>query len=236
MRTDWYPASRDAQLHMVKTWVNVFADWGPQWHIPAEHVSQLAQDAKRAEDALGKVNSGTRTPADIVSCNIAFADMETEARFIRKRFLHVPPLRPEHLALLLLRQPDNIPTNVNPPTVQPTITIAYPGGPHLLRITLAPLAGSDPFDERSDYGHAIFLGLMPQGGATVEQAASPKHYLMKDPLSGAELQHWRFTRRKRDFVEFAAEESGMRAFFCARYENQKGEHGPWGPVASAVVP
>jgi len=28
----------------------------------------------------------------------------------------------------------------------------------------------------------------------------------------------------------------MTAFFCARYENQKGERGPWGPVASAVVP
>jgi hypothetical protein len=28
-------------------------------------------------------------------------------------------------------------------------------------------------------------------------------------------------------VDFAAGESGMTAYFCARYENQKGDHGAW---------
>jgi hypothetical protein len=38
---------------------------------------------------------------------------------------------------------------------------------------------------------------MPPGGATVEQAASAKHYLMRPPLSGDELQYFRFTRKQR---------------------------------------
>jgi len=233
---DWYPRARYAQLYMVRAWLVVFDDWAEQWGIPPTRVEQLKVDAERAGAALERVNSGLRTPADVVACAVAFDNMATEARFIKRHFLLAPPLRPEHLAMLMLRQPDSTPTPIGPPTVQPAITVAYPGGPHLLRITLAQLAGSDPFDERSDYGHAIFMGIMPQGGATAEQAAGPKRYLMKEPLSGAELLHWRFTRRRRDFVEFDGGESGMRAFFCARYENQKGEHGPWGPIASGVIP
>jgi hypothetical protein len=77
---------------------------------------------------------------------------------------------------------------------------------------------------------------MPQGGATLEQAASAKHYLMKEPLSSDELLYYRFTRREKELVEFDAAESGMTAYFCARYENRKGEHGAWGTVVSAIIP
>jgi hypothetical protein len=44
---------------------------------------------------------------------------------------------------------------------------------------------------------------MPQGGATLEQAASVKHYLMKEPLSGDELLHYHFTRRKKERLTLA---------------------------------
>jgi hypothetical protein len=45
-----------------------------------------------------------------------------------------------------------------------------------------------------------------------------------------------FTHRKKELVDFDASESGMTAYFCARYENQKGEHGAWGTVVLAVIP
>ncbi|MHB9293988.1 hypothetical protein Holit_03111 [Hollandina sp. SP2] len=37
-------------------------------------------------------------------------------------------------------------------------------------------------------------------------------------------------------VDFDAAESGMTVYFCARYENQKGEHGSWGAVVPAIIP
>jgi hypothetical protein len=103
-------------------------------------------------------------------------------------------------------------------------------------VHLSPLPGTEPFDNRSDYGYALYRGIMPQGGATLEQAAGIKHYLMKEPLSGDELLHHRFTRRRKEPVNFDASESGMTAYFCARYENRKGWWGTWGPVVSAVIP
>ncbi|MDR1219417.1 MAG: hypothetical protein LBK73_07400 [Treponema sp.] len=48
---------------------------------------------------------------------------------------------------------------------------------------------------------------------------------MKKPLSGDEMLRYRFTRRKKEAVDFDASESGMSAYFCSRYENQKGRHG-----------
>jgi hypothetical protein len=89
---------------------------------------------------------------------------------------------------------------VVPPTGQPTLTITYLGGPHLLAVHLAPLPGTKPLDSRGDYGYALYRGIMPQGGATLEQAAGVKHCLMKEPLSGDELLHYRFTRWKMELI------------------------------------
>ena len=182
------------------------------------------------------MKSGERTAASVVECNEAFKEMETEARFIKKHFLLIPPLTLVDLPTLLLPLPDDTHTPVPPPTGQPSLTITYPGGPHVLVVHLAPLPGTEPPDSRGDYGYALYRGIMPQGGATLEQAASVKHYLMKEPLSGDELLHYRFTRRKKELVDFDAAESGMTAYFCARYENQKGDHGSWGAVVSAIIP
>ena len=233
---DWYPNSRDGQLHMVKTWNTVFTAGGQAWGIPQNRITQLVNDAWAAETILDKVKSGERTAADVVQCNMVFKDMEAEARFIKKHFLLVPPLTLADFPALLLPLPDETHTPVPPPAGQPALTITYPGGPHVLLVHLGPLPGTEPPDSRGDYGYALYKGVMPQGGAALEQAASVKHYLMKEPLSGDELLHYRFTRRKKETVGFDASESGMTAFFCARYENQKGEHGAWGAVAPAIIP
>ena len=232
---DWYPHSRDGQLHMVKTWNAAFAQNGQAWGIPQQHIAQLVNDAQAAEAVLDKVKGGERTAADVVQCNMVFGDMETEARFIKKHYLLLPPLTPADFPVLLLPLPDETHTPVPPPAGQPSLTITYPSGPHILIVHLAPLAGTEPPGGRSDYGYALYRGIMPQGGATLEQAASVKHYLMKEPLSGGEMLHYRFTRRKKEAVDFDASESGMTAFFCARYENQKGQYGVWGPVVQAII-
>jgi hypothetical protein len=233
---DWYDKSREGQLHMVKTWNGVFLVKGPAWGIPQTHITQLADDAQKAETTLDKVKSGERTAASVIECNLAFQDMETEARFIKKHYLLVPPLTLADLATLLLSQPDETQSSVPPPPGQPFLTVTYPGGPHVLLVRLAPLPGTEPPDHRGDYGFALYLGIMPPGGATLEQAAGPKHYLMQEPRSGDELLHLRFTRRKKEPVTFNASESGMTASFCARSDNGKGQVGNWGPVASAIIP
>jgi hypothetical protein len=55
-------------------------------------------------------------------------------------------------------------------------------------------------------------------------------------ISGEELPHSRFTRRKKELFDFPQEDRGKTIYFCVRYENAKGEPGPWGPIFSAVIP
>jgi hypothetical protein len=221
---------------MMKTWKAVFAVSGSGWGIPQEHITQLVLDIQAAETALNKVKGGERTPVDSVKCNVAFKNMETEARFIKKHYLLVPPLTPQDLASLLLSQEDDTYSPAKPPQGQPALTISLPGGPHMQMVHLGPLPGTEPLDKRSEYGFALRRGVMPHGGATLEQAAGIKHYLMKPPLSGDELLHYCFTRRHKELVDSDASESGMTAYYCARYENRKGWWGPWGPVVGAVIP
>jgi hypothetical protein len=98
------------------------------------------------------------------------------------------------------------------------------------------MSGTRELDAAGDYGYALYVGIMPPGGAMLEQAASDKHYLMKAPADGNSLRHYRFTRRWKEKILFDAEDGGMTAWVCCRYENQKGEVGQWGPVVSAIIP
>jgi hypothetical protein len=234
--SDWYPSSRDEQIHFTDTWIQVFSTKAETWGIPAANVTSFTGANANAKSMLAFVKSGARTPASVIQCNVVFKELEAEARYIKKHWLISPPLTPADLAMLLLAQEDGTYTPVGAPTGQPALSLTYPGGPHLITVRTGPLLGTQLLDPRSDYGYAIYRGIMPQGGATLEQAASAKHYLMKPPLDGADLLHYRFTHRKLEQVGFAAEEAGMTAYFCSRYENRKGDVGKWGPVVSSIIP
>jgi hypothetical protein len=125
-------------------------------------------------------------------------------------------------------------SKIGAPSGEVVLNLSYEGGLHKVIVKIAAL--TDTADARADYGVAIYRGLMPHGGATLEQAAGAKHYLMKAPISGDELLYYRFTRKKKEVVVFDPDDAGMTAYFCARYENQKGDVGEWGPVVWIIAP
>jgi hypothetical protein len=127
-------------------------------------------------------------------------------------------------------------STIGEPEGQVAVTLSYAGGAFRIAVHLKPEVSLEDADPRGDYDIAIYRRLMPPGGATVEQALSEKHYLMKPPVSGNELLYYKSTRKKKVLVVFDQQESGMTAYFCARYENQKGEAGDWGRIVSIVVP
>jgi hypothetical protein len=151
---------------MMRTWGLVLPNKASAWNIPQTHITQLQNDTTAAENILNIVKSGDRTPTSVVECNVAFKNMETEARFIKKHFLLLPPLTLADLPTLLLPLPDETYTPVGVPTGQPSLTVTYPGGPHLLLVHLSPLAGTLPLDSRGDYGYALYRGIMPQALTT----------------------------------------------------------------------
>jgi hypothetical protein len=156
-------------------------------------------------------------------------------RFLKNRYFVSPPLVEADFISLGLKPHDTKPTPIPPPIDQAEADVSYPAA-HTLELHLRPIADSAPDPHRSDYGFRVYFGILPPGGATLEVAASPKRELMKAPVTGDELPHSHFTRRKRERLDFSQEESGKTIYFCVRYENAKGEPGPWGPIFSAVIP
>jgi hypothetical protein len=235
---DWMPGPRAEILSMCQNWISYMtADRRTLWGVPSDEFIELGSLYAAAQALLRKaMDEAERTHVVTVEVQKAFKVLTAKMRFFRDRYFKLPPLTDGDWAALGFRSKDPHPTPIPAPTGTPLTSLSYPGGPHVMAAHLGPMPGTEALDPRSDYGYAIYVGIMPPGGATLEQAASQKHYLMKTPKDGEGLTHYRFTRRRKERIVFSAEDAGMTAYVCARYENDKGEVGLWGPVTSMVVP
>ena len=237
-RTDWLPRSRTDLLAMCRNWIAYLIEaLRLAWGIPETEFTELVNLYNAAEALLVKTqDEAERTHVIIVECQAAFKALSAKMRFFRNHYFQIPPLTEGDWAALGFRRKDPHPTPTPAPDGVPAATLSYPGGPHAMIIHLGPMPGTQELAVESDYGYAIYIGIMPPGGATLEQAASDKHYLMKPPLDGKGLLYYRFTRRRKEKLLFDAADAGMIVYVCCRYENRKGETGQWGPVAYAVIP
>jgi hypothetical protein len=113
---------------------------------------------------------------------------------------------------------DKTPTTVAVPSGQAIAAITYPGRTQLL-LTVEH-DNSTPTDHKAEHGCRIYYRLCEYG---------------ETPPSVKQLNESRFARHKKVKFSFEPEDSGKTAYFAIRYENGKGEMGPWGQVFSAIV-
>jgi hypothetical protein len=234
MRSDWLPAKREQQIAMAKQWYAILNRNAQKWKIPNEVETELEGLTEAAQDELAEAMSGNRTATITARCNEAFSALVAKMRDIKDRYFKKPPLADPDFISLGLKPKDTVKTPVAAPAGQAEADVTYPG-PHLLMLRLRHIEGTLT-DDRADYGYRVYYGILPHGGATAEEAAGIHHYLMKPPVSGEELPNSTFPRRKKEIMDLPAEDSGKTAYFCIRYENAKGQKGPWGPLFSAVIP
>jgi hypothetical protein len=234
-RSDWVPGRREEQIALSENWQSILASKATAWSIPTAEVTALKTLSTAAEAALALSQSSARTVVITAQAKAAFVALIDKMRFLKNRYFVSPPLLEADFISLGLKPHDSKPTPVPPPIAQAEADVTYPGA-HMLELRLRPVADTAPDPHHSAYGFRVYFGILPPGGATLEAAASSKHELMKPPVTGDELPHSHFTRRKRERLDFSQEERGKIIYFCVRYENAKGESGPWGPIFSAVIP
>jgi hypothetical protein len=236
--SDWLPAARSEILAMCHSWIGYMTlERRTAWGVPAAEFTGLGLLYAAAQEWLQKAgDTDERTHVITVQVQEAFKALTAKMRFFRDRYFKIPPLTAADWAALGFREKDTHPSNIPPPDGTPLATLSYPGGPHAVRIHLGPMPGTEELNPKSDYGYAVYVGIMPPGGATLEEAASEKHYLMTSPKDGKPLQHYCFTRRRNEKIIFDAEDAGKTAYVCPRYENGKGQTGQWGPVTSIIIP
>ena len=56
------------------------------------------------------------------------------------------------------------------------------------------------------------------------------------PVSPEKLVHSSFGTRTPFMLEFTGEQRGKTIYYCLRWENKRGEKGPWSEIASATIP
>jgi hypothetical protein len=200
----------------------------PEWtHIPQAAWSLLADTCAAWTAAYGKT-IGPHTPVETEAKNDAKKEAKKVIRPFVNQYLRFPPVTNEDRTAMGIPNKDTIPTDVPVPTAQPEADLTFPGI-HMVELAkIRAVKGTAP-DARSDHGVRIYYGLTGP--------ASDKHKfrLTGEPKTGADLPYSVFTRRKRERFDFDGER-GNTVYFCLRYENSKGEAGPYGPMLSAVIP
>ncbi|MDR2185199.1 MAG: hypothetical protein LBO80_05960 [Treponema sp.] len=228
-KTDWMPGRRTDQLAVCRNWsVILTAETRTAWGIPQAQYNELLDILDTAQDLLQKAESSERTPVITEQCKEAFEALTGKMRFFKGHFFLKPPLANADLVRLGLT-PRRPPSPILRPEAQVEADLAFPGI-HLVELQNIRAVGTFGLpDPRSDYGVRIYYGL---SGPPSDKY---RFRLTGDPKTGADLPYSLFTRRRRERFDFDGE-SGNRVWFCLRYENPKGEAGPFGPILTAVIP
>ena len=138
-----------------------------------------------------------------------------------------PHVSIEDKTTMRLKVYDEIPTNIPPPSIPVTGRLTFPSVGLVEMCEIRP--DGEKIDEKSKYGVRIYFGILNEATSTC------KFRIAAPPKTGDDLPHSVFTRQKRYRFIFT-DQRGKEAFFCMRFENSKGEAGPWGKIISAHVP
>jgi hypothetical protein len=151
------------------------------------------------------------------------------SRFIKVWFRGFPDIvTAAHLANMDIAPIDDTRSPIPAPDNQVEADLVFPGL-HLVALAkIRPVSGTAP-DPRSDYGVRIYFGL---SGSPSEKFP---FRLTGIPRRGEDLAYSVFTRTKKKRFDFEGE-SGNMVYFCLRYENGKGDVGPFGPILQAGIP
>jgi len=231
---DWLPSSRTDQLAMANNWNTQLNTKATAWGVPSAAVNALITLTADASDAILRAQTAERNAVINQQVRTTFGALTDAMRDMKRRYFFIPPLTEPDWVSLGLRLPDTTPSTIGVPTSVVTAEISYPHK-NALALSITPIAGH-AYDDRADWGFRIYFGVLPQTTGITEEMMLERQYLRREPQNPEELSHSHFTRRKRDLIEFPYDNSGKKCFVCIRYENGKGEAGPWGPMSSSFIP
>ncbi|GHU23823.1 hypothetical protein FACS1894172_15140 [Spirochaetia bacterium] len=233
--TDWLPTNRKGRLSMAKVWQGIVSDRVSDWKIPDEELTNFNTLVSDAQEAFDKTQDrSTRNHLDTVRCNKAFKALDATMRFFKKHYFLMPPLTAEDFASLLLNTPDIIRTDIPAPTAIPGMEFSHPGFGQVT-VHLKPMIGSIESAKKSNYNFNIRYGIRPFNGATVEEALGQKRYLVNIPTQAEDLPQSNFIKHMKETFTFGQDEVGKTVYFCVRYQNAKGQPGPWSPIFHTVI-
>ena len=220
MNKKYIPANDPRFMEWVQNLYDESVKGFVKWKIAAPELF-LETPMEDFAAKLAKMSDPNHGKIDTLEKNTSRKTLEKACRDYVQGFLARNPLVTdvdrERLGISVY---DTIPTNISIPKVRPMIKVVYKGA-GLLELHIAPEADISE-DRRAYYGKKIQFDLF--------------HADAPPPETRDVLNKGVFTRRKKEPFVFQPEDSAKRMYFCVRYENSKGQAGPWSNIMSAVIP
>ena len=226
------PGTREAMLQMAQIWVKELEQHFVLWNVPSDDIAVLNDCCTDCAAALAEVVDKGRSDDLKSRIKKHFNDLKTQMRYIKKRYLHCPPLTELQLERMGLR-PAKKATKIGNPKGLCGGRIIY--SLQFMLTVIFEVLGITENDPRADHGFRVHWGVLPPPGANIPDDPTAQ-YLTKVPTEAVELPHSMFCRRNRQDFVFRQAEAGFTVYFCVRFENAKGGQGPWGPIFSGIIP
>jgi hypothetical protein len=216
----YIPGSDAAFLVWVKNLLAYIMLHFAGWKV-SEPDNSINVQVSEFEQALERAQAANRGKVDVVVKNEKRKTLEKSVRTYVQGFLaRNPYVTVADREEMKLNVYDNVATPVSEPKVRAMGKIVYKGA-GLIELHITPEADISE-DKRAYYGCKIL--------SKVTAADAPA------PQNETELTESRFTRRKKEIFIFQPKDAAKRIYFSMRYENSKGQTGPWCPIFTAVIP
>jgi len=192
-------------------------------HIPADRITKLSNMNDSFTDLLNST-TGPRNAAQNLARREAQSEAIKELRGFVNQYLRFTPVTNVDRTSMGIPNRDTIPTTIPPPAIPVIGRLTYPSN-GLVEVCEIRADGIKN-DERSKHGVRIYYGIV---------SPTSRFKIDARPQSGTDLPYSVFTRKTRYRFDFSTD-NGKEAFFCMRFENSKGDAGPWGKIISGFIP
>jgi hypothetical protein len=224
MTKDFIPSNDRSFLTWLKNLIGYIVAKGAAFFgIPDADFNQLQAETADFEQKLNVADTpDTRTKAAVQAKNDSRKVVEKAVRLFVKRFLNNNPVVTnadrDNMGLPIYKS-TRTPAPV--PTDKPDFTVEPLGGSRLN----VHFHAHDSEKER--------VNAKPAGVHGIEIAWA---ILDEAPKSYADLVHSAFDTHSPYTFQFDLADAGKRFYCCLRWENTRGQKGPWSEIQSAIIP
>ena len=218
MAGDWMPHTMQGRIDMGRVWVDKLAVKGAAWQIPANAIIELGEFVEAAEEMQAQALSPNATAAIRHRRDRIVIEMVAFMRDLRRRRFFIPPLNEEDLLSLGLRLPDTVRTD----HINVTEEVDF----------VLEIAGIRQVHVRF-WQHGLASMAKPAGydGAVLDWGV-----LDAPPSEPEDLTNHTMASRTPHTLQFTEEERGKTVYIALRWQNERGNTGPWSDIKSTVVP
>jgi hypothetical protein len=219
MATDYVPKSDDGLLHWAGNLIGYVIGHATAMGIDTGALTPLNPLFSAYQDALEQMADPNHGALDTQRKNEARDALTTELRsFVMGFITYNPKVTDDDRREIGTPIHDKVRTPAPVPTSRPIIETAALDN-RQVAVDLRELAGDKRGKPDGVHGAEILYEIRDE-----------------PPVVAEDLRHSSFATKTQMVYTFTEAERGKKVYFAARWENARGEKGPWSDVISAIIP